>query len=87
MMPSLGAKYPIEIEVVSKAKAEYMTDAYFELDLPVAPAVMVANEVVVEGQNISEHEVAVSICRQLNLPVPKPSKKERFTTRLRKKLG
>ena len=35
MMPSLGVKYQIEIEVVSKPKAEYTTDEYFELDLPV----------------------------------------------------
>ena len=47
-----------------------MTDAYFELDLPVAPAVMVADEIVVEGQNVSQHEVEASICRHLNLPAP-----------------
>ena len=29
MMPSLGVKYQIEIEVVSKPKAEYTTDEYF----------------------------------------------------------
>ena len=73
MMPSLGAKYPIEIEVTSKPKDEYMTDAYFELDLPVAPAVMVADEIVVEGRNVSLHEVEVSICRHLDLPEPEPA--------------
>ena len=52
-----------------------MTDEYFELDLPVAPAVMVADEIVVEGQNVSQHEVEVSICRQLKLPEPVPPKK------------
>lgn len=72
MMPSLGAKYPIDIEITSKPKAEYMTDAYFELDLPVAPAVMVADEIVVEGKNVSQHEVEASICRHLNLPEPEP---------------
>ena len=75
MMPGLGAKYPIDIEVTSKPKAEYMTDEYFELDLPVAPAVMVADEIVVEGQNVSQHEVEVSICRHLNLPEPEKSQK------------
>ena len=75
MMPSLGTKYPIEIEVTSKAKADYMTDAYFELDLPVAPAVMVADEIVVEGQNVSQHEIEISICRHLNLPAPEPPQK------------
>lgn len=74
-MPSLGEKYPIDLEVISKPKAEYMTDAYFEMDLPVAPAVMVADEIVVEGQNVSRHEVEVIICRHLKLPEPAPPKK------------
>ena len=74
-MPRLGTKYPVDIEVISKPKAEYMTDAYFELDLPVAPAVMVEDEIVIEGENISQHEVEVSICRHLNLPAPDLPKK------------
>jgi len=52
MMPRLGTEYPIEIEVTSKPIADYQTDAYFELDLPVAPAVMVGDEIVVEGANV-----------------------------------
>ena len=84
MMPSLGKKYPIEIEVISKPKAEYMTDAYFELELPVAPAVMVADEIVVEGQNVSQHEVESSICRQLRLPEPESPKKGVFSRLLGK---
>ncbi len=75
MMPRLGAKYAIDIDVTSKAKAEYQTDAYFELDLPVAPAVMVGDEVVVEGADVSEHEVEVHICRQLGLAEPEPPHK------------
>ncbi len=31
-----------------------MTDEYFELDLPVAPAVMVGEVIVVEGSDVSE---------------------------------
>jgi len=42
MMPRLGEKYDIEIETISKPKAEYSTDEYFERDLPVAPAVTAA---------------------------------------------
>jgi hypothetical protein len=52
MMPRLGTKYDVKIEVISKPKAEYQTDAYFELDLPVAPAIMVEDEIVVEGGNV-----------------------------------
>jgi hypothetical protein len=75
MMPRLGEKYPVDIEVISKPKAEYYTDDYFELDLPVAPAVMVGKEIVVEGENVSEHEVEATICRHLGLPEPEPEKK------------
>jgi hypothetical protein len=48
MMPRLGQKYEIGIETISKPKAEYLTDEYFELDLPVAPAVMVGEEILVD---------------------------------------
>ena len=75
MMPGLGQQYDIEIETVSKPKAEYMTDEYFELDLPVAPAVMVGDEILVEGTDISHDLLEAAICRHLGLPEPKPKKK------------
>ena len=74
-MPRLGQKYKIEVETISKPKAEYQTDEYFELDLPVAPAVMVAEKIVVEGSDIPEDELEAVICRHLGLPPPEPQKK------------
>lgn len=70
MMPRLGAKYPIAIEVVSKPRAEYQTDAWFELDLPVAPAVMVGDEIVTEGKGVDEDVVEAAIRRHLALAAP-----------------
>jgi len=67
MMPRLGTKYDVAILVVSKPKAEYQTDEYFALDLPVAPAIMVNDEIVVEGGNVSEKEVEACICRHLGI--------------------
>ncbi|MBW1788894.1 MAG: hypothetical protein JRK53_20145 [Deltaproteobacteria bacterium] len=75
MMPRLGEKYDIKIETISKPRPEYMTDEYFELDLPVAPAVMVGDEVVVEGSDISDEKLEAIICNQLGLPPPEPEKK------------
>ena len=76
MMPRLGKKYKeIEIEVTSKPVAEYQTDDYFELELPVAPAVMVGEEIVVEGSNVSQDKVESVICRCLGMPEPEPEKK------------
>jgi hypothetical protein len=54
-----------------------MTDEYFELDLPVAPAVMVGEEIVVEGSDVSDKELEEVICKKLGLPPP-VSKKKRF---------
>jgi hypothetical protein len=75
MMPRLGKKYDIEIETISKPKAEYQTDDYFELELPVAPAVMVGDEILVEGSDIAEHKLEAVICNCLGLPEPEFRKK------------
>jgi len=75
MIPGLGTKYDIRIETTSKPNAEYMTDDYFELDLPVAPAVMVGDDIVVEGTDISQQELESAICKQLGLPEPVIAKK------------
>ena len=66
-MPRLGKKYQIAIETIEKPKDDYMTDEYFELDLPVAPAVMVGEEIVVEGSDISRSKLEKAIERHLHL--------------------
>ena len=80
----LGQKYDIDIEITSKPKADYVTDEYFELDLPVAPAVMVGDEIVVEGADVDQYDIEASICRQLSLPLPEKEEKG-FMKRLFKK--
>jgi len=62
-----------------------MSDEYFELDLPVAPAVMVGEEIVVEGTDVREEAIEKVICRQLGLPEPKSGKKRIFKRILKKK--
>ena len=80
----LGQKYDIDIEITSKPKSDYLTDEYFELDLPVAPAVMVGEEIVVEGADVDQHDIEAEICRQLSLPPPEKEEKG-FMKRLFKK--
>lgn len=75
MIPRLGNKYDIEIDITAKPIKDYMTDAYFELDLPVAPAIMVGDEIIVEGSDVKEDKLEAAICRHLGLPEPAPSKK------------
>jgi hypothetical protein len=72
MMPRLGKKYHLDIETISRPKEEYMTDEYFELDLPVAPAVMVGEEIVVEGSDVSRKLLEEVIGRHLDQPESKP---------------
>jgi hypothetical protein len=75
MVPRLGQKYEFETEVISKPIADYQTDEYFELDLPTAPALMVAEEIVVEGADVAEDKLEAVICRHLGLPEPESKKK------------
>jgi len=75
MMPRLGSTYQIEIEIISKPKQEYQTDEYFELDIPAAPAVMVGEEIVVEGSDVPEDKLEGAVCKHLGLPAPEPKKK------------
>ncbi len=75
MMPRLGEKYDIEIETISKPLEEYNTDEYFDLDLPVAPAVMIGEEILVEGSDVSDEKLEAVICKHLGLPPPDPKKK------------
>jgi hypothetical protein len=81
MMPRLGQKYEIEFETISKPIAEYQTDEYFALDLPTAPAVMVGDDIVVEGADVAEAKLEAVIRQHLGLPPPEPEKIG-FLTRL-----
>jgi len=74
-MPRLGNKYDIEIEITSKPKSAYLTDEYFALDLPVAPAIMVGEEIVTEGKDVDDYTLEASICRHLGLEEPIEEKK------------
>jgi hypothetical protein len=74
MMPRLGSKYGIDIEVISRPKAEYLTDEYFALDLPVAPAIKVGEEIITEGKDVDDYTVEAAICRQLGFPEPERDK-------------
>ena len=85
MLPRLGEKYDLEVETISKPRAEYQTAEYLKLGLPPAPAAMVGEEVVVQGPNLSEDQVEAAIRRHLGLPELPPEAKKGFLDRLLKK--
>jgi len=75
MIPSLGESYDVEIETISKPHPEYRSAEYTQTGLPAAPAIMVGDELLVQGRLIDEHTVASEICGQLGLQEPQPPKK------------
>jgi hypothetical protein len=74
MIPRLGEKYKglVEIETISKPRQEFRDIEYMKLGLPVAPAVMVGNELIVQGCGAAEEKAETAICRQLNIAEPLP---------------
>ena len=63
MIPRLGNKYDIEIEITAKPKEDYMGNAYFELNLPLVPAIMVGDEIIVEGSGVEKDKLESANCR------------------------
>ncbi|MDQ7784345.1 MAG: hypothetical protein RDU20_15775 [Desulfomonilaceae bacterium] len=81
MASRLGAEYPVEIEAVSKPRAEYQSMEYADLDLPVAPAIMLDDEVLVEGSDVREEVLVGAIRTHLGMP-PLESEKKGILGRL-----
>ena len=77
----MGAEYPIDIDVTSKPRAEYQTDDWAETELPCAPAIMIGEEVLVEGSDVTEEKVVAEIRRQLGMH-PNESEKKGILGRL-----
>ncbi len=78
MIPRLGQKFPIEIETVSKPNEAFRTEEYARSGLPLAPAIMIADELIMQGCDIDEAKVEAAICRRLGLPEPELQKKGIF---------
>ena len=57
MMPRLGKKFNLPIEVVAKTRDAYQSLTYADLNLPKAPAIMLGGEVLVAGRDIGEQEL------------------------------
>jgi hypothetical protein len=76
MIPRLGGKYKsvVEIETISKPRQEFRDIEYMKLGLPMAPAVMVGDEIIVQGCEAAEEKVEAAICRQMNFAEPLPKK-------------
>ncbi|MCF8083923.1 MAG: thioredoxin family protein [Deltaproteobacteria bacterium] len=65
MIPRLGQRFSIDIETIQKTREEYGGKRYADTGLPHAPAIMVDNEVVVQGRDITEEELEAIISGKL----------------------
>ncbi len=65
----------MEIETISKPHQQYRTEEYARSGLPIAPAILVGDELVVQGCDVAEEKVEAAICRHLGLPEPEPQNK------------
>ena len=74
-MPRLGEKSDIRIETISKPRDDYNAQESSELNLPVAPAIMMGEEIVVEKSDILDKKLESIICKHLGLSPPESQKK------------
>lgn len=75
MASRVGADYPVEFEITSKPRPEYQSAEWADTELPCAPAIMIGEEVVVEGSDVTEEKVVAEIRKQLGMPPLEPEKK------------
>jgi hypothetical protein len=67
MMPRVGQKYEIEMVAASKSREEYNSEEYARTKLPVAPAIRIDDETIVERADISEEKLEEIIRTKLGL--------------------
>lgn len=65
MAPSLSAKYPVTVETEIHDRNYYKSEEWLDTELPVAPAIMINDDVIVEGSDISEDELDAEILSRL----------------------
>ena len=65
MVPRLGKKFNLPVEVVTKPRDAYQSLTYADLGLPKAPAIMLGDEVLVAGRDIGEPELEEMIRRAM----------------------
>ena len=61
----MGEKFSLEIETISRTREAYRTAEYQATGLPIAPAVILNDEVLIQGGPISEEALESAIRRHL----------------------
>lgn len=61
----MGEKWSVDIETISKTREAYLTTEYQATGLPIAPAVMLNDEVLIQGGPISMEALESALHRHL----------------------
>ncbi len=65
MLPGLGDTCNLEIEIISKTRDAYRSVEYLATGLPAAPALMLGDEILVQGRPISEEFLQSVVCQDM----------------------
>jgi hypothetical protein len=65
MLPRLGTRFPLEVEFIAQTRESYQSEAHRASGLPPAPAVVIDDEIVLKGPEISEEKLEEAIRRRL----------------------
>lgn len=65
MLPGLEEKYNLVTETITKTRDAYRKPEYQEFGLPIAPAIMLGDELIIQGGPISNEKLKSAIHRQL----------------------
>ena len=65
MLPGLGARFPLEVEYISRTREYYQSEGHRASGLPPAPAVIVDDDVAITGAEISEEKLEAAIRRRV----------------------
>ena len=68
MLPRLGGIQGVKIELTSLPREEYQTENYRRSKMPVAPAIMIDDEVVTQGADFEEGPLKALIAGHLRQP-------------------
>ena len=63
----MGAKYPLEITMISHPRDHYRNRNYGRSGLPAAPAIMVGDYLVVQGSDVEESRLEAILLEHLRL--------------------
>lgn len=64
-MPRLGSAQNIAVEVTSLPREEYHREGYIRSGLPAAPAIMIDEEVLIQGADLEEELLLALLAARL----------------------